>query len=832
MALPDIPELTPTHTDDLANLVDWRYCFARDPVVIGTKTSRLQTTFRISCPDTDHMQEQERLSYLARFHDVLKMLGEDWCLDADWRHETARAYPESQWTQPTDWLVDEIRRMRFASEPRYESATYLTLNWAVPKGKRRWMRDLFLTKTTARSVSRALDNDISLFQKGATRFADLLATTLPYCGFLTRDEMATYLHDSTQWQRFRVRMPSYPDNLDWQLSAGEWYPAQPPIVQGQLVQPITFKSWHEELGIFLPEHLAQMPFPVRWHLRWAPMGVQAADTYLRKQEKQWAGSYKRLSGSLKMSAGVKGSDFAASRDLRTDAIAAGQGILDVQNEVLAGEEVLGMLMPTLLTWAPTQAQLDEQVRQLQGVLFQQGIVGDVEKAGASTAWLASLPGHVHLGTRAFPLRTQELTGLIPHTHVWAGPTEDRHLNGPPVLVASTDATPFRLVRHVGENGHLLVVGPTRSGKSGLVGLMNRQWFRYPKARLAIFDRDNAHKVSTILGGGKHYALGVLGSSAFHPLGRVDRLEEQQWAMTWLEAILVGEGMPPNAGYREQMLLALRRLAGMPPRHRTLSMFQQMWQVPQEWKLALTPFCKGGLFAYFDGEEDAFDLETHRVCFEMAALLNQPRAIAPALSYIFQRLETTWFTGDPVEIDVEEARWLLGMEQFLGNFEVWLKARAKMNVSVTIVCQEIYDMYRTTAWQAIQANVPTKIFLPNPEIYAATVRPFYDDMGLGEGEIAMLHRAQRLRDYLYKSPLGTRLFQVVLSEVERLLCAASTLEELDVLTRLVETTPAAELEQAWLRHWGHEEEAALLERLKQAERQPEVDVLPRLKSRDS
>ena len=112
MALPDLPELQRDDTGDFADLVDWRALYARDPVVVGTKTGRLQTHLQILCPDTDHMQEPERTSYLARLHQVLMTVDEDFILEADWWHEAATAYPETQWEHPVDWLVDETRRMR------------------------------------------------------------------------------------------------------------------------------------------------------------------------------------------------------------------------------------------------------------------------------------------------------------------------------------------------------------------------------------------------------------------------------------------------------------------------------------------------------------------------------------------------------------------------------------------------------------------------------------------------------------------------------------------------------------------------------------------------
>jgi len=167
---------------------------------------------------------------------------------------------------------------------------------------------------------------------------------------------------------------------------------------------------------------------------------------------------------------------------------------------------------------------------------------------------------------------------------------------------------------------------------------------------------------------------------------------------------------------------------------------------------------------------------------------------------------------PVQIIIDEAKWLLDTAQFLGEVEVWLKARAKKNVSITLSTQEIYDLQRTDAWQAVQASVPTMLLLPNAAALRPEVRPFYESLGLGETELQLLAQAQPLRDYLYRSPLGIRLFQLRLSPLERILCAASRPEELQVLADLMQQERPETLVSAWLRHWGHSEEAALVEHL--------------------
>src|SRR4030095_8297864 len=96
------------------------------------------------------------------------------------------------------------------------------------------------------------------------------------------------------------------------------------------------------------------------------------------------------------------------------------------------------------------------------------------------------------------------------------PISDRnvHLDGPPLVVTRTEgATPFRLVTHVGDVGHTLVVGPTGVGKSVLLATLVLPFRRYARSQIFLFDKGYSAR-ATILGlQGEHYDLGHEGSIA-------------------------------------------------------------------------------------------------------------------------------------------------------------------------------------------------------------------------------------------------------------------------------------------------------------------------------
>src|SRR5206468_8294015 len=132
---------------------------------------------------------------------------------------------------------------------------------------------------------------------------------------------------------------------------------------------------------------------------------------------------------------------------------------------------------------------------------------------------------------------------MPLSSVWAGPARNAHLDGPPLLFAETSgSTPFRVSTHVGDVGHMLVVGPTGAGKSVLLALLALQFRRYPGARVFIFDKGWSARAAVLAMGGAHHELGAGGSGgepalAFQPLRRIHDAATRSWAAEWLAGLI-------------------------------------------------------------------------------------------------------------------------------------------------------------------------------------------------------------------------------------------------------------------------------------------------------
>ena len=175
-----------------------------------------------------------------------------------------------------------------------------------------------------------------------------------------------------------------------------------------------------------------------------------------------------------------------------------------------GEDAVayGYVTATVVVSDPDPIVADDRAKAVERVIQSRGLVTIRESLNAVEAWLSSLPGQGYANVRQPSVSTLNVAHLMPLSAVWAGPPRNDHLDGPPLIVTRTaGATPFRLVTHIGDVGHTLIVGPTGAGKSVLLAMLVLQFRRYPRSRTFVFDKGGSMR-ATLLGlQGEHYALG-------------------------------------------------------------------------------------------------------------------------------------------------------------------------------------------------------------------------------------------------------------------------------------------------------------------------------------
>ncbi len=361
---------------------------------------------------------------------------------------------------------------------------------------------------------------------------------------------------------------------------------------------------------------------------------------------------------------------------------------------------------------------------------------------------------------------------MPFSSVWAGPIRNNHLNGAPLLYAETSgSTPFRLSTHVGDVGHMLIVGPTGAGKSVLLALMALQFRRYPGSQVYMFDKGNSARAAILAMNGAHHELGSSGTLAFQPLRGIDDAGERSWAAEWIATLLDHEKVTVTPEVKETLWLALTSLASAPPCERTLTGLSVLLQ-SNALKSALLSYTLEGPFGQLlDAAEDRLALADVQ-CFETEGLMHETSVVLPVLTYLFHRLEAR-FTGRPTLLILDEAWVYLDNPLFAARIREWLKVLRKKNISVVFATQSLADISNSSIAPAIIESCPQRIFLPNDRAIEPQGREAYEQFGLNERQIELISRAVPKRQYYLQSRRGNRLFELALGPIALAFCGASS-----------------------------------------------------------
>ena len=770
----------------LADHLPWAMLVAEG--VVLNKDGSFTTAFRFRGPDLESSTEDELMAVRARLNNALKRLGTGWCLHVEARRREAETYPESDFDLDIAWLIDAERRGRFEQgDPAFETDFRIALTWLPPVDEtRRLERWLFDGLARAGSDWRlALDT----FRRETDTVLDLLADALPEIDRLDDAALLAWLHDSVSPRVIQVRTPDTPVFLDAWLADAALTGGIAPRLGDKWLKVVSVRGLPSVTRPGLLDALGALPFPYRWTARWIGLDKAEAEQDIIKLRKRWFAKRKGVGVLLREAITKEEVPL-----LDTDAISKTEECDGALAALGAEVCAFGYLTLTVSVLDDTEDGAAAKARAIEAALNAQGLVARIEDLNAVEAWLGSLPGEPYADVRRPLVSTLNLADLLPVSAVWAGPARDTNLDGPPLATArTTGSTPFRLVLHVGDVGHAMVVGPTGAGKSALLSFMALQWFRYPQARVVFFDKGRSARAATLAAGGRWRALEPGADFSLQPLARIYDDGERAWASEWIAETVRLAGLEPVPRVREEIWAALAALAEAPVPQRTLTVFCALVQ-DKAVAAALEPLThRGPHGALLDGADEG--AETSRFdTFELESLMATPSAIAPVLSALFRMLEQS-FDGRPTLLILDEAWLFLGETAFAARIREWLKTLRKKRVCVVFATQSLDDVASSPIAASLIESCPTQVFLPNPRALEPASAELYRGFGLNRRQLELLAFATPKRAYYWRQPRGRRLFDLRLSGVALALCGSGSPEDQtlidDVLARVGATGFARE-----------------------------------------
>jgi type IV secretion system protein VirB4 len=777
--------------------------------VVLNKDGSFQRTARFRGPDLDSATEGELVATAARLNNALRRLESGWGLFIEAERREAADYPHSAFPEALSWLVDEERRAAFEQAgSHYESAYHLTLLYLPPEDAKARAATVLYENREQQGVDwRAR---LATFISETDRVFDLLEGVMPEIAWLDDRETLTYLHGCVSTRRHSVAVPEVPFHLDALLVDEPLTGGLAPMLGAQHLRVVTVRGFPTSTWPGVLDDLNRLGFAYRWSTRFLCLDKAQAEKELTRLRRQWFAKRKNVMALLKETIFQQQSPLVDT-DADNKAMDA-----DAALQELGSDQVAYGYVTATVTVLDTEASgADDKLRAVERIIQGRGFVTIPETLNAVEAWLSSIPGHVYANVRQPLISTLNLAHLMPVSAVWAGPERNAHLDGPPLIVTRTDgATPFRLVTHIGDVGHTLVVGPTGMGKSVLLATLALQFRRYPHSRLFAFDMGRSMR-ATILGlGGEHYDLGTDGAIAFQPLARIDQVGFRAWAGEWVEGRLAHEGITVGPAEKEAVWSALASLASAPLAERTMTGLCVLLQSNALCQ-ALAPYVLGGAHGkLLDADHDRLGFADVQG-FEMEELMHSKAAVLAVLHYLFARFEER-FDGAPTLLILDEAWLFLDDPVFASRIRQWLKTLRKKNVSVIFSTQSLADIRDSSIAPAIIESCASRIFLPNPQATEPQIRTIYEGFGLNARQITLVAQAQPKRDYYYQSRLGNRIFDLDLGPVTLAFAGASTQEDQRAIDTVAASAPREGFTAAWLRHRGLDWAANLIASFPQQE----------------
>lgn len=783
----------------LADHLPWAALIA--PGIVLNKDGSFQRSLRFRGPDLESSSPQELVAACARVNNALRRFGSGWALHFEATRRPAETYPTSEFRDPLAWLIDEERQgLHNEIGSLFESDYYLTLSFLPPADKTTKLAGIFVEATQGdgeTTPSSDLANDtLQAFIKHTDAAADMLASVFPKVAFLTDADTLTYLQSClAPDEREVVRVPDIPMHLDAVLGGIDFVGGLEPRLGGQHIRTLTIMGFPSATQPGLLDGLNALGFPYRWMTRFLPMDKPSAVKVLGQYRRQWFAKRKSVMAILKE---VMTNETSALVDSDAD----NQSIdADMALQLLGQDHVgFGYVTQTLVVCAADAKLADNQIKAIEQVVNGQGFVTMRETVNAVEAWLGSLPGHAYANIRQPIIHTLNLAHMMPISAIWAGPERNSHLDGPPLLHATTQGhTPFRLVTHQGDVGHTLIIGPTGAGKSVLLCLLAIQFRRYADAQVFLFDKGRSAKVATLGMEGEHYELGGADGLCFQPLRNISEPSELSWAEGWVLDLLRHEGLEITPELKSIVWTALSSLASAPVEERTLTGLTALLQ-SSKIRQALQPFTlEGAHGSVLDADTDGLSGSDWQ-CFEMEEMMHTKALVLPVLTYLFHRLEAR-FDGRPTLLVLDEAWVFLDDPVFAERIREWLKVLRKKNVSVIFATQSLSDIAASPIAPALIESCPSRIFLPNARASEPQQAEAYQRFGLNETQIQLISFATPKQDYYFQSRAGNRVFDLTLGPVSLAVCGASSPEGLMAAAEISAEHPPEDFAAAWLVYSG-------------------------------
>ena len=823
--------------DRVSDMVPWRAIVAPGVVVQKDRWQTLQRTYAVRGPDLMGLALEVQGNLILQANTVLKRLGGKWLLHAEAQRMRVTTLPPLPPETPRlVRLLDADHRARLLASPGIRETTYyLTLCWTPPPpSTARWGRWFVRGPGSPSQATTTQEATVRTFLDEADAFMALLRGVLATCRAMSTPETLTYLHTTVSDRWHPIALPASLMDIDHQLcdtalDPAGWYPQ----LGRWHLRVCSVSGYPRQSLVGILRDLEALPLDFRWCTRWLGLERHAQQGVLRKAQGAWVHEEKGLTDRMSENLTHEG-----TRILNRDATNKAEDVDIARQEVGADLLAYGQFSSTVTVWDADPELADHKRRLVMQAFAAREIATVEEGAHLVAAWFSSHPGNRLDNVNQTHQSSLTLAHFLPGlTAAWRGPERDEYLQGGPWFYATTEQhTLFRIVNHLRDVGHFMVLGSTGAGKSTLANWLRAMWLQYPQTQAKLFDLDRHGRLLTLLLGGSWYDLGSP-TARFQPLRHIDDPLRRGIAMQWLLDLMDEYHVRVTAPVQAHLGANVQKLARYPLAQRTLSQLLtlmadgaretelkakagridaqgishpdlelrglvQQWQ---EVRWVLQRFADGGEYdGLFDGTDEDFD--DHPVqTFELHDLLQRPRLLGPILRYVLPQVDLQMTTDRPMLLLFDDAAIPWEVPKIRQESKDWMRTTRKKSVSLGFMTHSLSDVFGSDLGPMLVESCPVRFYLANPEASKPTIRAIYRQIGLEDTAIDQIAIMQPQRDGYYElREVGQRPYTLEFSRFILDCIARNDAEDHRLIDAILQKEGREGFLAAWLRHHGYQD----------------------------
>lgn len=409
---------------------------------------------------------------------------------------------------------------------------------------------------------------------------------------------------------------------------------------------------------------------------------------------------------------------------------------DAADELMSRKWVLGDHSLVLISFADSPAAMSEVGNASWRDLAACGLVATRMTHALQAAYLSMLPGGAFWRPRPGFVKSSNFVAFAPLYNWPHGQMGEGHWPGGPVAILRTLAgTPvgFQWQPPGSGVGNTLITGTVGSGKTVLGGALLA--LTASRARIVALDHKRGWDFLIRRMGGDYAVLGA-GEPHFAPLKALDASPRNVEFLTDLIRGCVGGVMTEEESRR--LATGLATVMSLPPSSRSIGELRAFFdETPEGAGARLDKWCWGNELGWvIDAPEDTVRFGRLNG-LDTTALLDNPRARGPAMSYLFHRISLL-LDGTPLLIPMDEGWRALLDETFRANIEKQLRTIRSKNGAVVFITQSPRDLIDSQIARVLVEMCPTQFHGANPR---ATREDYVQGLHLTDGQFDALRGLQ-------------------------------------------------------------------------------------------